>query len=423
MMKTAIYGLARFFLEFLGAGPAWWGWTILVLAVISAVVGALYSSQQTDLKRLVAYSSVENLGIILLGIGSGMVFVSYGHPALAGLAWAAALYHVMNHAIFKSLMFMGTGSVLYATDSRNMDELGGLIKRMPVTAPLFLLGAVAISALPPLNGFVSEWLTFQTLFSLPQAADGTIGRVAAVLLIAGLGLTGAVAATTFVKAFGITFLAKPRSQKAEQAVEVPAAMNVAIGLLGAAALVLGVWPQWLLGTIKSILTGYAGLDFGSLLKTDWYAVAFQAPQSGATLAMPVLVGIIAVGLIAALVLYRLNGRPRVEEGEVWSCGQIPTPVTQYTGKGFTRPIKRAFRSVLKSTVIHTTEQNGSAYHGVKMTLSTRIHYLIDEKFYHPLTERIKALAVKLKPLQSGSLQVYIGYIMVVTVILLIVGTR
>lgn len=213
MLKTAIYGMCRFFLEFLGTGPIWWGVLIMVLAIITALIGVLYAFIEHDIKRLLAYSSVENIGIVLLGIGAGMVFMSCQQTILAGVAFSAALYHVFNHALFKSLSFMSAGAVLQSAHTKNMEQLGGLIKKMPYTAICCLIAATAISALPPLNGFVSEWLTFQALLFLPQALAGITGKVFSALLIALLGLVGALAAACFIEAFGITFFGKTAEQK------------------------------------------------------------------------------------------------------------------------------------------------------------------------------------------------------------------
>ena len=218
MIKTGIYGLTRVLFDFLGTPPNWWGVTILTIGTISAVLGVLYALMEHDLKRLLAYHSIENIGIILMGLGAALMFLHTHHPVLATLALIAGLYHTINHAIFKALLFLGAGAVLHATHTRNMEEMGGLIKRMPKTAFFFLIGAVAISALPPLNGFVSEWLTYQSLLQGFGTTDSLV-RLMFPLSGAMLALTGALAAACFVKAFGITFLAQPRSEHAAQAHE------------------------------------------------------------------------------------------------------------------------------------------------------------------------------------------------------------
>lgn len=426
MIKTAIYGLARFFLDFLGAGPAWWGGLVLVLAIISAVLGVLYAIMEHDLKRLLAYHSVENIGIILLGVGAGMVFMSYGQQTLAGLAWAAALYHVFNHAIFKSLLFMGAGAVVHAAHTKDIEHLGGLIKKMPYTALFFLIGAAAISALPPLNGFVSEWFTFQALFFLPAAIGGVGGKLSAVVLIALLGLTGALAAACFVKAFGVTFLARARSRQAEQAAEVPGTMLTGMGALALVCIAAGVWPQWLAGMLQTVLAGRTGVSMDGLFQTSqWYAVGFQAQQSNAAglITMPVVVVLIVTGLLAACVLARAAGAPKVAAGETWTCGIIPTARMEYTATGFAEPIRRVFGGILRPVTQISADRSRNPYHGVKMSLTVHIRHLVNEYMYSPLATGILFAARRCKHIQAGSLQLYIGYIMVVTVVVMIIGTR
>ncbi len=241
IIKTGIYGMARVFFYFLGTPPMWWGVTVLTIGTISAVLGVLYALMQHDLKRLLAYHSIENIGIILMGFGASLMFLHTGHPLLATLALIAGLYHTINHAVFKGLLFLGAGAVLHATHTRDMEHMGGLAKRMPQTAFFFLVGAVAISALPPLNGFVSEWLTYQSLL---QGFGTTDSLVRLMFPIGGalLALTSALAAACFVKAFGITFLAQPRSEAAAQAHEAPLTMLLGQGVLVAACVFLGLCP-------------------------------------------------------------------------------------------------------------------------------------------------------------------------------------
>ena len=424
MIKTAIYGMCRFFLEFLGVGPEWWGHLVLLLAIISAVFGVLYALMEHDLKRLLAYHSVENIGIILLGVGAGMVLMSRGQPVLAALAWIAGLYHVFNHAVFKSLLFLGAGAVLQAAHTKDIEHLGGLIKKMPYTALGFLIGAAAISALPPLNGFVSEWLTFQALFFLPHAVVGIFGKLWAVLLIALLGLTGALAATCFVKAFGITFLGKPRSRNAENASEVSPFMLAPMAFLSLVCVAAGVWPQWMIAILQRVLSNYAAIDASGLFQhTEWYAVAFQIPQAGGTLAMPVVVVLILLGLVAAFVFARYNGVPKIKTGETWTCGTIPTARMEYTATGFAEPIRRVFGSVLNPVNEISADKSHNPYHGVKMTIHVHVTHYINKYFYKPINKGVLVFSEYLIGIQAGSLQLYIGYIMAVTVIVLVIGTR
>ncbi|RPH33984.1 hydrogenase 4 subunit B, partial [bacterium] len=241
MIKTGIYGMVRVFFGFLGPGAEWWGILVLVLAVTSSVLGVLYALMEHDLKRLLAFHSIENIGIILMGIGAAMLFSASGNHPLAALALLAGLYHVLNHAVFKGLLFLGAGSVVNATGTRNMEKLGGLVRRLPATAALFLVGSIAISALPPLNGFVSEWLTFQALLQGFTIASLAV-KIAIPLTVALLALTGALAAACFVKAFGITFLGLPRSEAASAAHEPGKLMLGAMGGLAFLCFLLGIAP-------------------------------------------------------------------------------------------------------------------------------------------------------------------------------------
>src|SRR5450759_1398422 len=213
MIKIAIFMIIRVFFDFLGASESWWGYVVLTLGTISAILGILYAVMESDIKRMLAFSSIENIGIILIGIGASMIFFASGKPVLASIAAIASLYHLLNHSIFKGLLFMGAGSILYSTHTKNIEELGGLIKKMPKSAILILIGVLSICALPPFSGFISEWLTFQSLllgFNLNESFPMIILSISAAVL----ALTGALAAYCFLKFFGIGFLALPRSRHA-----------------------------------------------------------------------------------------------------------------------------------------------------------------------------------------------------------------
>ena len=418
MIKTAVYGLSRFLLDFLGMGPVWWGGLILGCAAVSALLGVLYALMENDLKRLLAYSSVENVSLILMGIGTAVLLTSKNQPGLAALAWAAALYHAFNHALFKSLLFMGAGAVVHATHVRDMEHLGGLIKTMPYTAFWFLCGALAISALPPFNGFVSEWMLFQSLLVLPQSISGVGAKVAAALLVAVLGLIGALVACCFVKAFGISFLAKPRSEHAVHAKEVSAWMLSPMAMLAGLCLLLGIVPQILLDVIKSTLTGIPGLDV-QCLSSGWYQIAFKTMGSvNPQLSMPVVVLLLVSGIVGGVVIFRFFGRARVVRGETWTCGIIPNSRMEYTGTGFSKPIRMVFRTLLRPHRSLLVNGNANAYFGRSLSYEVGITDIFG-KLYHPFNTALLWLARYVKKIQSGSVQMYIGYIMVVTVLVLI----
>jgi len=422
MLKTAIYGMCRFFLEFLGTGPVWWGNLILVLAIITAVIGVLYAFIEHDIKRLLAYSSVENIGIILLGIGAGMVFMSKEQPFLAGVAFSAALYHVFNHALFKSLLFMGAGAVLQATHTKDMEQLGGLIKKMPYTAVFCLVSSVAIAALPPLNGFVSEWLTFQVLLFLPQALVGITGKVFSALLIPLLGLTGALAAACFATSFGITFLAKPRSKKAEQAVEAAPSMLVAMGMLAGMCVVLGLWPRAMLTILSQVLVRFPSIDTRGLVGYDWYVLAPATGQSDGGISTAAIVLLLLSGLAIAMLLHFIFGKEKVAVGETWTCGIVPNYHMEYTATGFSKSIRMVFNSIVHPYFETLINANDNKYYGRKLFYHVRIRYLFVSVVYRPINEIIIRAAKFMKSIQTGSVQLYVGYIMAVTVVILIWST-
>ena len=281
LIKTGIYGMVRVFFDFLTPPPVFWGLLILAAGSMSALLGVLYALVEHDLKRLLAFHSIENIGIILMGLGASLLFISFHQPALAALALVAGLYHTLNHACFKGLLFLGAGAVLHATGTRNMEELGGLIRRLPWTAFFFLLGAVAISGLPPLNGFVSEWLTYQALlqgFGATQIAVRLIFPIGGALL----ALTGALAAACFVKAVGITFLALPRSPHAEKAHEAPRSMLFGMAILGFACVVLGVLPMLFLPLLDPVTQELLGQRISpQLIAGNGWMVTSLAVERGA----------------------------------------------------------------------------------------------------------------------------------------------
>ncbi len=290
MVKLGIYGLLRVALDLLGGGPAWWGVLLVAVGAATALTGVLYALVDDDLKRLLAYSTVENVGLIVLGTGAGFLFLSLAQPTAAALAFAAALLHVVNHAAFKGVLFLGAGSVLHATGVRDINRLGGLVKRTPWTAATFLVGALSIAALPPFNGFVSEWLLFQSF--LPGVASSRAS--VAVLLTLGVGalaLTGGLAAATFVKAFGISFLAMPRSPEAANAHEAGWAMRAGMVMLALACPVLAILTVPVLSAIGGALAGVGGLPAAST--TFSLGVILETPQALARMSPVAIMAVLA----------------------------------------------------------------------------------------------------------------------------------
>ena len=422
MIKTAIYGLLRVYFDFLGGPfPWWWGFVVLLVGTVSALLGVMYALMEHDLKSLLAFHSVENIGIILMGIGTGMVFYAYDMPHLAALGIIAGLYHTINHAVFKALLFMGAGSLLYATHTRNMEEYGGLLRRMPWTGLFFLIGAVSISALPPTNGFVSEWLVFQGLFlslELPSLFLKLMLPIAAALL----ALTGALALACFVKAFGISFLALPRSSHARKAQEVPVLMRVGMGILAGLCLVLGLGPVVVVPLLDRVSEPFAGISIaGRAFEMGGWTLA---PVSGefSSLSTPVLAIILAglTGLGWGLA-YVLGGKGKTRFYKTWGCGLNMTARMEYTATGFVQPIKRVFSTIYQPTVKLETEfLEESHYFAKQRHFEFSIEPIFLKYLYHPILKFFSTLADRSRVIQGGNLSLYLAYIFVTLVVLLVV---
>ena len=417
MIKLGVYGLVRVAFDWLGAGPLWWGATMLIVGAVSAVLGVLYALVEHDLKRLLAYHSVENIGIILLGLGAAMLFQAFNLPALAALALVAALYHTLNHTAFKSLLFMGAGAVVHATHTRNMEELGGLIKRMPQTAACFLIGSVAIAALPPFNGFISEWLTFQSLLLSFQISAHTVNLIFA-LGVAALALTSGLAAACFVKAFGITFLALPRSEPAAVAREVEWTMRAAMALLAIACVVLGVAPLVILApldaTVFDLTRAHADMHF------DWNAVVAN-DGFGRVAPMWIALGLGAFLMAIPLGLRLIGANTRRRRYETWGCGRaLQTARFEYTATAFANPFKRVFALLYRPVKELDIEFHPESRYFVRtLTYYNEGRLIFEDALYRPLLRIIQALAREARVLQSGNVHGYLVYILVALVALLL----
>jgi hydrogenase-4 component B len=424
VIKTGIYGMTRIFLDSLGGVPSWAGLLVLVVGVISAVLGVLYALMEHDLKRLLAYHSIENIGIILMGLGAALIFRVAGHPLLAGVALIAAMFHTLNHAIFKCLLFLGAGSVLHSTGTRNMEKMGGLIRPMPVTAFCFLIGAVAISGLPPLNGFVSEWLTYQSLLA-GFGATGGLTRILFPLAGSMLALTGALAAACFVKAFGITFLALPRGTESRNAHEAPRTMLIGMGCLTFACLTLGLGVTWFLrafgGMTEQLLGQRVG---GNLITGNGWVLSAGIPHGGT-----VSTAIIAIGLVilagAAVLLVRVTGRKFARQrGPTWDCG-LPglTEENEYTATAFSKPLRMIFSVLYQPRREIQQVFDVSPYFPKEIRFESEIEPSFEKRLYVPLQEFIFRLSSRMRTIQAGSIHAYLAYIFVTLVLLLLFGVR
>jgi hydrogenase-4 component B len=351
MLKTAIYGIVRVAFDLIG--DVHWEWGMLALSVGAATMlfGILYALMQNDLKRLLAYSSVENIGIVLLGLGLSMVFIGSGHPVAGALGLIAALYHTLNHAMFKSLLFLGAGSILHSTGLRNLNHMGGLIRSMPKTAFYALIGTLAISALPPLNGFVSEWLTFQAALQAPLLDNGVV-RSLLPLFAAVLALTGALTAMCFVKMYGIAFLGRPR-EGADGASAPPAhgadagpMERFAMAWLAAGCLVLGLFPSTFLLILNRVVASLTGQGLSrEALESGWLWLVPTASEQ-ASYSPIVFLAVILGATLLTFVLVRKFYHGRIRFSDPWDCG-YPEQTTrmQDSADAFGQPIRHVFGPV------------------------------------------------------------------------------
>ncbi len=418
MIKTAVYGFLRIVFDVLGAGPEWWGISVIIIGAASAVLGILYAIMENDLKVFLAYSSVENVGIILLGIGAAMVFRSSGLTVLSAFALAAALYHTLNHALFKGLLFLGAGSIVNSTRTRNMEKLGGLLKVMPWTGFFFLVGALSIAALPPLNGFVSEWLTYQALL-LGFGSPSVVAKIVSPLGGAALALTGAIVAAGFVKTFGTTFLGMARSEHALAAREPSAWMVLGMAFLALLCVAFGILPSLPIAVIEPVVFTLTG-SFVDLHRQG----IVTAPGTAASLSPVAIAAAMVMVFIGMLLFARLaGGRRKTVYADSWDCG-IPglTPRMQYTATAFTKPLRIIYKRIylpnrdLKVSYLMKPFFVKSIQYGGEITP------FFERYVYEPITRFIALIAGKVKLLQSGSLQLYLGYILLTLILLLIFGT-
>jgi len=398
MLKVAIYGLILVAFDLAAPGPTGWGVALVIVGTVSAVAGVLYALVDHDLKRLLAYHSVENIGIILIGVGVALVARSHGNLMVAGLALTAALFHSINHGVFKGLLFLGAGTVADTAGTTNLERLGGLSARLRWTAPLFLIGCAAISALPPLNGFASEWLTFRALVNGLAAGAPAVDLV---LLgsFAGLALTGGLAAACFVKVYGIAFLGRARHPDPQPITkERFDASALSLAFLAGLCIALGIAPMLAVGPLSAVS--------GALLG--------PAPIVPPTL--PILPGTLVVlplaGVAFALLL-AANRKPR--SVPTWTCGSPVTASAQYTATAFSKPVRTVFSFILRPERQRRIDESQARWFPTTIVYRTESRYLVDE-----MVRRIAAAMMRVarssRAVQSGNLRLYITYAVAAVVV-------
>ncbi len=409
MIKTGIYGLVRT-LTFLGPPAIWWGWMLCGIGVSSGILGVLYALAQHDLKRLLAYHSVENIGIITLGLGVGLIGLSHGSPTLAALGFAGGLLHVLNHALFKGLLFLGAGAVMHGAGTREIDHLGGLLKRMPWTGVSFLIGAVAISGLPPLNGFVSELLIYVSAFHGATTLQHT-AAVPALAVIAGLAFIGGLAAACFAKAFGVVFLGEPRSDHAARAHEVGVAMRLSLLFLAVSCVVIGLGAPWVVKALVFPLTNATGLS------TEEVNVSLLSVHNTFSTLVVVSLLLFALVMLVAIFRQRLLARRAVAEHVTWDCGYArPTPRMQYTASSFAQPLTSLFDFVLRTRRAYT---GLSGLFPRAASLKTETEDFARVRLYQPLFVGLGRCLSSFRWVQQGQVHLYVLYIALTLLVLLV----
>ncbi|MBB1125120.1 hydrogenase 4 subunit B [Thiospirillum jenense] len=413
MLKVAVYGFVRSVFDLNGELQWQWGVVVLFIGSISALMGVLYALMQHDLKRLLAYHSVENLGIIFIGLGLSLLFLATGHYGLGTLALLAALYHSINHALFKGLLFLGAGAILHSTHERDLEQMGGLLRRMPWTGLWFLIGCLSISALPPFNGFISEWLTFQAALSAWQLESGVLRSVIPIAA-AVLALTGALAAACFVKVYAVAFLGQARSRHVRRARPAPKGMRVAQGLLAILCIVLGVLPGPTLALLNQISAQLLGHGLPATSINNWLWL-IPISNTTASYSAPLLVFALTLTIAALLwLLQRRFIRVRQRRCDAWDCGFIPPNAQmQYSATGFAQPIRRVFGGLFMiEESLNTRSSDGSWRY--QLRVGDRAWGL----FYLPLVHAVEAAARRVVRLQSGNVRVYLGWTLATLLLLL-----
>jgi len=415
MTKVAIYGFIRVVFDLLGPPQWWWSVPMMMLGGATAVIGLLSAILEGDLKRLLAYSTIENIGIVFVGLGLALAFKANAMPAAAALAMTAALFHVLNHSIFKSLLFFGSGAILTATGERDMEHLGGLIRGMPLTAFTFLAGCMAISALPPLNGFVSEWLIFQAILLSPEVPSWGIKLIVPTVGVM-LALSAALAAACFVKAFGVTFLGRPRTTVAAGAREVDRWSLAAMFILAGLCLLIGIVPAPIIDTLAPVVNMLVAERMPVQSADPWLSIVPIAESRSSYNGLLVFV-FIAISTLAAIeIIHRFASRA-VRRGPAWDCGfPDPSPATQYTAGGFAQPIRRVFSVLFDAREDVTMPAPGDT---AAARLTIRLRDFTWDLLYAPISRAVWFATDNLNHLQFLSIRNYLSLVFVALIALLL----
>jgi len=417
MTKVAIYAFVRIVFDLAGAPAWWWSLPVLALGAATAVMGVLQAVMEQDLKRVLAFSTVENIGVVFIGLGLALAFKAEGMALPAALSMTAALFHAFNHSLFKSLLFFGAGAVQHATGERDIERLGGLIRRMPQTALVFLAGCLAISALPPLNGFASEWLTFQAILLSPRL-DAWALKLMVPAVGALMALAAALAAACFVRAFGIVFLGRPRSPAAEAAYETDPFSRAAMFLLAGLCLAAGVLPGLVIDALAPAVQATVGGRLPLQTSQAWLSIVPIAESRSSYNGALVLAFIMASASICALAIHQFASR-QARRAPAWDCGAPdPRPVTQYTAASFAQPIRRVFATSLLGAREHVDMPAPGELNAARFT--AQIRDPVWESLYAPIARLVGFAAERLNRLQFLTIRLYLSLVFFALIGLLLV---
>lgn len=422
MVNLGVYGIIRLAVLLGGRGELWWWLVVVALGTLSAFFGALHASAGTDMKRLLAYSTIDNLGLVLIGVGVGEALFLGGFPLFGELALFAALFHIVNHSVFKGTLFLGAGAVQYSTGTRDLDELGGIVRNMPLTTFLFGIGALSIAALPGFNGFISEWLLFQGI--LHGFGDHVAPTVVALLFgVSALALTGGLSAAAFVKAFGVGFLGQPRTSAAANAKEVAPSMIVGMALLAVLCVGLGVVP----GIAVPLLTRAANASlgrgsFGAIKAGQGLSLSHASGAIDPVVFMSGLLGVLGVIWLATTIIGRAFKFPHARNTEAWGCGrEIQTARMEYTATSFAEPLQRVFSDVLRpDRDLETTHVAESRYFPKAIRYHSRVDDAIERLIYRRVINGVSAWGNVARRVPNGSVHRYLAFGFVALVLILVV---
>lgn len=428
MIKAGLYGIVRVVWDWFQGGEVWWGGALLIIGMVTGLMGALYGTIQNDLKQLLAYSSVENMGILFMLLGTAVISAALGSEAVTVLAAAGFFLHTMNHAIFKSLLFLGAGSVQHGAGTVQLNRLGGLIRTMPLTAGLFLAGAAGLAAFPMFSGFVGEWIGFQSFLG-GILAWPPVWKGFAAAAIAALAMIGAIAAAGMMKAFGIAFLAKPRTEQAAHSHESPSGMLIGMFLLSVGVLLGGLFPAVIWNWIKPAAVGWiAGASDGipGLREWVWNAALTKGTAGLAGTGSVAIVSFALAALFAVLlvpVIVRVSfGPSRIVKEETWGCGHSLNEKMEYSATSLTYPLLMFFRWFFQPQRIVDKSMGRGKDAGI-VTVQTGIHRLIEHGVYAPVIRWAVRFSWRAREIQSGRIQLYLAYVFATILVLLVVYTN